>query len=163
MTLTAEIIQRFGPEAEAREFYESLILAFTAKLGARHLGALSPYPKVEVGLGVKGMKSWRAVAHLFFGGFEEDAEIVLRSLVDVVVDMKFISLDPKERAQRFIDYQKIHGLRWLREGKKRLDVTRDEELPGIEAELNRDAADVLKRRPEWKRLLPRPRVSLDTR
>jgi len=147
---------------QVRDFYEYLIVTFVKELNKLHLDILNPYPRVEVGLAAKGMKSWRAIAVLFFGGFQEDAEIVLRSLVDVVLDMRFISLDPKERAERFIDYREIHRLRFLRRGKELGIVTDEKEIERLEKSIMNDAADVLKRRPEWDGNLPKSWTSEDT-
>ncbi len=161
VNVAEEIGKRYDLEVKAHTFYEDLLGEMTRELNSRHLAALNPHPRVELGLGLKGMKSWRAIAHLFFGGFAEDAEIVLRTLVDLVVDMKFISLDPNERAERFIDHQVVHRLRLFREGKQRRLVTGEAELARIEAQLGQEAAAVLKMRPEWEKL-PRSWSSEDT-
>ncbi len=153
-TLKEQIVKRFGLEVEARQFFESAISTFSEALDKRHLEALTKYRMVEIGLALKGMKSWTALAALFFDGYEQDAAIVLRSLVDVVVDMKFISLDSEERASRFADFSQVHRMRWLRQGKKHNIVESDERYRKLEADILTDAAPVLKRRPKWQEKLP---------
>jgi hypothetical protein len=154
MTIQEDIAQRFPKEAELHTFYDGLISDVSRELRSRYLDHLENYRKVELGLGVKGMKSWRAITTLFFGGYEEDAEIVLRSLVDVVIDMKFISLDPDERARRFVDYTAVHLWRWMREAKARDLITDPAELDRLEKDLESRTQEVFTRRPEWKQRLP---------
>ena len=153
--LEEKIVEQYALEFKAREFFESAIDTFSQTIKKKkYLEALNQYRLVEVGLAAKGMKSWTALASLFFCGYEEDAAIVLRSLVDVVVEMKFISLDPKERAARFVDFSQIHRMRWLKQGKKHNIIESDERFRKIEADILRDAAPVFERRPKWKEKLP---------
>jgi len=155
VAITEEIRARFPKDAEDCEYFESMLSHADRELQRCRIELLNPYPRVQVGLGAKGMKSWRAIVGSFFSGFEEDAEIVLRSLVDVVVDLKFIALDPEERAARFIDYQVIHRLRWYREGVKRLKLDEPEKDPRLVKFLQDIASErdeVLRRRPKWATL-----------
>jgi len=154
VTIQERIESRFSQETELRKFFDGLICEFSSELRSRYLDDLDLYRKVEVGLAIKGMKSWSAIACLFFGGFEEDAEIVLRSLVDVVIDMRFISLDPDTQAQRFIDYAAAHSRRWMREGKSRALITDAQELDRLEKDLEHRTQEVLARHPEWRERLP---------
>lgn len=137
---------------EARDFFERSIESVGRELGPRYIEHLEEYQKVELGLAGKGMKAWRSICHLFFGGFEEDAEIVLRSLVEVVADMYFISLDPQKRAQRFRDYEAIHRLRWRRRGEMLLtpwDPQDVERLARIDSDIKQEVDTVLARQPQW--------------
>jgi hypothetical protein len=144
---------REDPQAlQARAFFEQAIESVGRELKGADIQGLDIYPKVELGLAGKGMKSWRALCHLYFGGFEEDAEIVLRSLVEVVADMYFISLDPEKRAQRFRDYEVIHKLRWRRTGDRLPDFLTPDDLQRliiIDADIKRDVDVVFARQPQW--------------
>lgn len=137
---------------EARDFFEREIESVGLQLSDCYIQHLDEYRRVELGLAGKGMKAWRSICHLFFGGFEEDAEVVLRSLVEVVADMYFISLDPQKRAQRFRDYEVIHRLRWRGAGDRLLELTSPEDIQRlalIDADIKRDVDVVFPRQPQW--------------
>jgi hypothetical protein len=148
--VSSEILSVYKVEVELRNFYESLIGNVKDRLHQKFIEHLSLYRKVEVGLAVKGMKTWMALSHLFFIGFPEDAEVLLRSLVDVVIDMRFISLEPEKSAQDFIDYQAAHRWRWLREAKRRSRTISSVTLAALEREIERECRDVFIRHPKWK-------------
>jgi hypothetical protein len=137
---------------EARVFFEQMIESVGRALKGCYLERLDEYRRVELGLAGKGMKAWRAICHLFFAGFEEDAGVVLRSLVEVVADMYFISLAPEKRAERFRDFEAIHRLRWRKAGDRLLDLSSPaaiERLAIIDADIKKDLDTVLARQPEW--------------
>lgn len=137
---------------EARAVFEKAVESVGQELKRCYIERLDEYRRVQLGLAGKGMKSWRSIAALYFGGFEEDAEVVLRSLVEVVADMYFISLDPEKRAQRFRDFEVIHRLRWRKQGERLLDLSSPEDvqrLAIIDADIQREVAAVFARQPEW--------------
>lgn len=46
-------------------------------------------------------------------GFDEDASVILRTLVEIAITLGYISNKPDERADRFIEYEYINQYRLL--------------------------------------------------
>ena len=93
----------------------------------------------------KGWKTFQGVSLLCSNKLAEDAEILLRSLFEMAVNLTYISKDPLKRARLFLEYDFIQRKELLETllkadnqwAKKILDGTNPEPLNELEKDYNR--------------------------
>ncbi|HDP69994.1 MAG TPA: hypothetical protein ENN38_04195 [Actinobacteria bacterium] len=75
------------------------------------------FEKITILFFAKSRKTYWAISTLAGRGFGEDAGILLRSLLENLIDLYWISIEPKERSKRFLDFASFT----YREGFKKLE------------------------------------------
>jgi len=88
------------------------------------------FEKITVLFFAKSRKTYWATSVLAGKGFGEDAGILLRSLLENLIDLYWISIEPQERSKRFLDFASFtygEGLKKLTEDK--LYTHRGEQIP----------------------------------
>lgn len=63
---------------------------------------------------LKALKTHRAIEHLLERGFVEDATILLRSLLETVISLRYVLLEPSKHARLYQEYDVIVRRRMLR-------------------------------------------------
>jgi len=61
----------------------------------------------------KALKTHRAIEHLLEGGFPEDAILLLRAQMELVITLSYIAMDPDNLARRHMDYSYVTRWRLL--------------------------------------------------
>jgi hypothetical protein len=61
----------------------------------------------------KCLKSFLAIEHLIKLGFHQDTLVLLRSMLESMINLFYISEDPVERAERFVRYVEVESRRFL--------------------------------------------------
>ena len=83
-------------------------LALTSKSEVRLKEQELGYVGVVLGLYAKSVKTYRAIHLLCVHGLCEDAEILLRTLVEILANIKYLTMEDREdRARQYLDFTVI--------------------------------------------------------
>jgi hypothetical protein len=97
-----EIRRRF--DAEHRLFYQALevLHGLAERLDGRDMGGMTRVQFFTLFQFVKALKTTQALGHLFFAGYAEDVEVLLRVLVDQAIIVRWVhQAESDERAQAY--------------------------------------------------------------
>jgi len=105
----------------------------------------------------KAHKTHRAIVVLCRQGYGEDAAILLRTLLELAIDVRYIALDPgDDRGQRWLDYDSVTRYEFsataLRSPLPEWDDVRQsiQEDPALQQRIDAEARRVQKRWGFWK-------------
>jgi hypothetical protein len=131
-----EIRQRY--EAEYRLFYQTLevLHELAERLDGRDMGGMTRVQFFTLFQFVKALKTTQALGHLFFLGYAEDVEVLLRVLVEQAITVRWVhqaESDARVQAYALFLAEKQHG---------RLDLAR-KLMPGVD--LSRVPVDQIER------------------
>ncbi len=101
------------------EVGDTLYKAFTSikQIDGRNENELL-YKNVVNILSMKGLKTLRAIQCLLNSGYIEDASILLRSLIEILVTLKYIRKDPEKYANLYSEYRHVSAKRKIKKAKK---------------------------------------------
>lgn len=71
------------------------------------------YKGIVVYVSWKSLKSYLAIMYLLDKGFLEDANIILRSMFEILVTILFIKQNPKKRALQYLEYSYVEKHRLI--------------------------------------------------
>lgn len=149
----AEIEERYS--AEHRLFYETLeaLHALAERLDERPLGGMTRVQFFTLFQFVKALKTAQAFGNLFFGGFGEDAEVLLRVLVEQAIIVRWVHhSDSDDRARAyalFLSEKQFGRLQFARKFMPRADLSR---VPVSEIESAHTEYATLDKALKWRRL-----------
>ena len=148
-----QILSRYGRELDVLNESLNLLGQLAAGIDQKPMAGMSRIQFFVLFQFVKAVKTGQAIRHLFEGGFEEDAEMSLRVLVEQAIIVRWVCQgDSDGKARAYALYLRENRLRMLETARKFLPSVN---LPeSLIREIEKDGAEyhALGKDEKWRRM-----------
>ena len=149
----AQIEARFPIERDLLVRTLSAVGDLIARLDGRPMGGMTRVEFLVLFQSVKAFKTGQAIERLFFDGYQEDAEVLLRVLVEQAIVIRWVHQEDSDNRARayalFLGEKQFARLRLIREVMPTLDLGR---VPVAEIEKAHAEYERLPNKDRWRSL-----------